>query len=123
LADVTALEQGPLGSGTTTKLPTYVRGAPGAIDTTFGDKGILRHIVGPTKNAVARDLVVMPDDRLMAVGDCTAASCIARASADGVLDTSYGTGGIAAMQLGIVGQAAADPKGGLRRSTRTPCPA
>jgi len=117
VADVSALEEGPLGSGASTNLTTFVRGAPGAVDTTFGDKGVLRHIVGPTKNAVARSLVVMPDDRLMAVGDCPNVACVARASAGGLLDTSYGTAGTAAILAGIVGQAAADPAGGLLLSS------
>jgi hypothetical protein len=96
----------------TAPVDAFVRGAPGALDTTFGTNGLARHLLGPGKNARARDLVVLPDDRLLAVATCVYA-CVVRTSADGVLDTSYGTGGSGALQLSFVGQAGANSAGEL----------
>lgn len=97
--DISALEAGSLGAGAQTKLSAFVRGAPGALDTTFGVNGLVRHLVGPQKSAVATDLVVMGDDRLVAVADCPANACVTRASADGVPDKTYGTGGLAGLVM------------------------
>lgn len=90
----------------------FVRGKPGSLDTTFGTGGLARHLFGAGKNAKATDLVVLPDDRLIAVANCLNA-CVVRTSADGALDKTYGTGGSGALDLPAVGQAAADAFGAV----------
>ena len=95
----------------TAPLQALVRGTPGSVDTTFGTQGIARHLLGPGKNALATDLVVLDDDRLIAVSECVAGACVVRTSADGVADKAYGTGGTGALPMVTLGQAAADPTG------------
>jgi hypothetical protein len=90
----------------------FVRGKPGSLDTTFGTGGLARHLFGAGKNAKATDLVVLPDDRLIAVANCNNA-CVVRTSPDGSLDMAYGTGGSAAEDVTFVGQAGVDSTGAL----------
>lgn len=90
----------------------FVRGRPGSLDTTFGTGGLVRHLFGAGKNARATDLVVLPDDRLLAVANCNNA-CVVRTSPDGALDMAYGTGGSAALGVLFVGQAGTDSTGAL----------
>jgi uncharacterized delta-60 repeat protein len=98
-------------------IKAMVRGKPGALDTTFGTEGRARHLFGPGKNAIARDLVVLADDRLVPVAECGANACAARTSAEGVADPTYGTGGSAALFMTSLGQAVADGAGGVLLSS------
>lgn len=112
--EVVALESGALGAGTSVKLKAFVRGAPGAVDTTFGSQGMVRHIFGSAKAAVAKDLLMFDDGHIGAVAQCGFYGCVARTSADGVIDTSYGTAGIGAVVVqgfGTFGQAGVDAMG------------
>ena len=115
-----AAPQGPLALTVTASTPqrtataviqTLVRGTPGSIDTTFGVQGVVRHLLGAAKNALAVDLVMLDDDRLVAVAECVAGACVARTSADGIPDTTYGTGGTGALSMSTLGQAGADASG------------
>jgi len=113
ILDITAIEKSPRGTGAATKLSAFVRGKAGQLDTTFGTNGLVRHAVGSGKNALGRDLVVLDDDRLLAVGECATNACVVRSSANGVLDSTYGTGGVGAVAVGLIGQAIADPSGAV----------
>jgi len=90
---------------TTTALELFVRGAPGTLDTTFGDKGFVGPLVGDGKDNLPADLKVLPDGRILTTGQCNviatttanvaSSTCLIRLSADGQRDASYGTAGIA----------------------------
>lgn len=116
--DIAAVEGGSQGAGAATKVSAFVRGTPGALDTTFGTQGVARHLFGAGKHVAVRDLVVLGDDRLVVVSECGAGgfaefACVTQTSADGVTNTAYGTGGTATLGIPTLGQAVADVAGGV----------
>ncbi len=99
-----------------TAIELFVRGAPGALDTTFGDKGFAGPLVGDGKANFPTDLKVLTDGRILAIGQCNvvqttvvnnaSATCVIRLSTDGQRDTSYGAGGISSIALSMPVKAA-----------------
>jgi uncharacterized delta-60 repeat protein len=69
----------------------------GVLDTTFGDEGrVLSDLGGGPGFQAAYALEVMPDDRILVVGqEDENGIASARFSAEGVLDADYGMGGVA----------------------------
>ncbi|MGW4753352.1 calcium-binding protein [Streptomyces chartreusis] len=71
----------------------------GSRDTTFGTGGVATTDFGGT--AGVNDLVVQPDDRIVAAGSGSPGDfLLARFNADGTLDTGFGTGGRATTDFG-----------------------
>jgi uncharacterized delta-60 repeat protein len=69
----------------------------GTVDTTFGTSGIAAHAVGPGTNLDKTKVVlVQQDDKVVVLGWCDVTHaydfCLARFTANGVLDTTYGGG-------------------------------
>ena len=73
----------------------------GVIDITFGQSGLLVVPVPWTDARIVelRSLVQLPGGKFAAVGDCGYSICVARLTASGTLDRSFGTSGIARMQF------------------------
>jgi uncharacterized delta-60 repeat protein len=90
LAILALVVAGAVGSTTALALP-------GDLDPGFGSGGILVHDLGASDNAFA--VTVQPDGRVIAVGGSAGAVALARYSASGVLDPSFGTGGTVATPL------------------------
>lgn len=85
--DITAIEKGPLGTGTSTKLSAFVRGGRGALDTTFADKGQNLDVFGG--EATFFDAKMMSTGAVVAVARSGQQSVVARFTAAGVLDPSF----------------------------------
>jgi uncharacterized delta-60 repeat protein len=89
---------GPFDTGSAFCLVRY--NANGAVDSTFGANGIVRQSIATSRD-VLEDMAVQPDGKIVAVGACFINSslpqvipsrnriCIARFSANGVLDTTF----------------------------------
>ncbi len=79
----------------------FVRGAPGAIDTTFGTNGIVPTTIGDNQNNEARDFQILADDSVVVLGNCKTTTidnaCLAKFSADGKRDMAYGPSGIVSL--------------------------
>jgi uncharacterized delta-60 repeat protein len=79
----------------------------GTVDTTFGINGVAIGDFGNTSLDRGNDLVVLPDGRIVVFGQSTFAHAdgdfaLARFSAGGVFDTSFGTSGRVVTDLGGV---------------------
>lgn len=72
--------------------------AAGILDTTFGAQGITRTSIGDCAHAYAG--VVVADDKIILAGLSDDAIAIARYNVNGILDTTFGNGGIATMSVG-----------------------
>ncbi|MDB4944265.1 MAG: Hemolysin-type calcium-binding region [Labilithrix sp.] len=88
--------------GTTLKttLKIFVRGAPGALDTTWAaGTGRANDIFGPTFVSGFMALVLGDDDSVYGVGSCNDGginhTCAVHVLADGTPDTAYGNAGLA----------------------------
>jgi uncharacterized delta-60 repeat protein len=99
----------PVGTGTGTEDFLLVRYNPdGSPDATFGTNGVVTADMGVI--ALARNLVLQPDGKIVASGDpvgaTVAATAVARFNADGTLDSTFGTGGKVSVVAGnaFVGQ-------------------
>lgn len=80
----------------TADLPLFVRGRPGATDTTFSNGGTYTH--DPQTYFDPREVFVLPDHKVLFVGSSGTPSPLPvalRLNPDGSLDTTYGSGGIA----------------------------
>jgi uncharacterized delta-60 repeat protein len=73
----------------------------GLIDTTFGQNGLAIVPVPWTDARIVelRSLVQLPGGKFAAVGDCGYSVCVARLSANGALDGTFGTSGVARIQF------------------------
>jgi hypothetical protein len=81
----------------TAKLAVFVKGLPGAIDMTFGMQGIRSPIFGVTDPYSSMQIAATLDDHILLAGTCALPPsnyCLARLSADGTFDSTYGDGGI-----------------------------
>lgn len=92
-------------------LATAAGAAPGDIDPTFGIGGVVTTPFATTY-AAANALIVDPLDRLVAAGEfrdggTNANVVVARYDANGTLDATFGTGGVATTDLGGIDAAAA----------------
>jgi uncharacterized delta-60 repeat protein len=69
----------------------------GTLDTTFGDQGSASNNIGAGNQL--KKILVQPDGRILALGNCTQASvahfCVWRLMADGSTDNSFGNAGFA----------------------------
>lgn len=75
-----------------TKLPLFVRGKPGTVDTTFGTYyGRALSVLGAGSGQPV-ELLVNSKDQIYVVGACGAGACAARLTSDGAPDTTYGGG-------------------------------
>ena len=84
-----------------------VRGAAGAVDTTFGKAGTARASIGTT-GIVVRGIASQADGRLLVGGQSENDVVVARLGADGALDTTYGAQGKITGDLRIGGASAPD---------------
>ncbi len=96
----------------------------GSLDTGFGVNGVVETIIGAagTVNVRARDMLVMPDGKIVVAGHRNGAGFgndlfIARYLANGLLDASFGNNGIKDLPLSrqseLAGSIAIDNDGGL----------
>jgi uncharacterized delta-60 repeat protein len=78
----------------------------GTPDTTFGNNGVTAPLANNGALTV-RDMVVQADGRILVAGNATGGTSpgplVARYNADGSLDTTYGTNGVASIFLGVGG--------------------
>ncbi|WP_084318952.1 beta strand repeat-containing protein [Deferrisoma camini] len=84
----------------------------GVLDTTFGTDGVATWTLGGTSSGTSA-LAVQPDGKILAAGSAFASGvttykdmAVARFTADGVLDTTFGTDGIATWDSGGIDEAA-----------------
>ncbi len=77
----------------------------GALDTTFATSGIA--LTGQLADAASDAIAVQPDDRVVVAGYPTPGMyprlTVWRLAADGTLDTTFGTGGVAAFSFSALG--------------------
>jgi hypothetical protein len=87
----------------TTKLPLFVRGKPGSVDTTFGTNGSVTAIQLGEEPV---QLLVGANDELFVVASCEEynKSCVAKLAANGTLDANYG-GGLGRLNVRLPGPA------------------
>jgi hypothetical protein len=76
----------------TTNLDVFVRGLPGALDTTFATQGIRTPIFGNLDQTKPIDMVLASDDRILVGGACNSppsnyyfdgSTCLGRIAAHG----------------------------------------
>ncbi|MCX7428864.1 MAG: fibronectin type III domain-containing protein [Planctomycetia bacterium] len=84
-----------------------VFGAPGSVDTRFGERGTARVDFGPGVEAHCHAVMIQPDGKIVLVGyvvdGSTRRPAVARLNADGTPDTTFfGTGGTTFEQLADV---------------------
>jgi uncharacterized delta-60 repeat protein len=89
----------------------------GAVDTSFGDNGL--RLIAPDVRANAQQVRVLPDGRILVAGNSNGGGnwtgtnsgrlTVARLTANGQLDTSYGTSGIRVIDFGGDERASAYP--------------
>lgn len=72
--------------------------AAGALDRTFGDAGLVFLAAG--ESAVAKDLAVQPDGRILVVGSVDRDALLLRLRPDGRLDESFGDQGVSPVDFG-----------------------
>ena len=81
--------------------------AAGVLDTTFATSGIA--LSGQPNDAAADAIAVQPDDRVVVAGYTTPGAhpllTVWRLTADGALDSTFGTGGVAAFSFASGGRA------------------
>ena len=70
----------------------------GTLDQTFGDHGIARNSIGGFD--VANAMVLQPDGRIVLAGQSDGDFALARYTASGALDASFGTGGVVKTPIG-----------------------
>jgi uncharacterized delta-60 repeat protein len=77
------------------KLPLFVRGKSGAMDTTFGTNGSVVAIGLAPQSSIG--LFVDANDKVIVAAYCQdgSAVCAARLAPDGAMDATYGVGGLA----------------------------
>lgn len=90
----------------------------GGVDGSFGTRGVVRTAFG--RYSAASDLLALPDGRLVAVGFSDQGVALARYSASGRIDPSFGRGGRVVAPVGgpstlatLVADAALLPDGGI----------
>jgi len=67
----------------------------GDLDPTFGGYGTDGRVIGDVfPGTTIRNAIILPDDRVVAVGSDGADFVIARYFADGQIDSSFGVGGV-----------------------------
>ncbi|HSO31512.1 MAG TPA: hypothetical protein VLT33_03320 [Labilithrix sp.] len=93
--EIGAVEKGPTGAGTTTKLSAFVRGGRGALDTTFGDKGSVLHVYGGGSQSTFLDAKTLRDGSILVSAKVRSNSVLSRFTSAGVLDPTFAaaTGG------------------------------
>ena len=92
------------GPGNSELLVMRLNGADGSLDASFGTGGITRTPVG-TSEDIANAMVRQPDGRIVVAGSAIAADgrrdfALARYTTAGVLDPSFGTGGLVTTAVG-----------------------
>jgi uncharacterized delta-60 repeat protein len=70
----------------------------GSLDQTFGDHGIARNSIGGFD--VANAMVLQPDGRIVLAGQSDSDFALARYTANGALDSTFGTGGVVKTPIG-----------------------
>jgi uncharacterized delta-60 repeat protein len=70
----------------------------GLLDTTFGSGGFTQ--IAFPKDATAQSVHVLPDGRVLVIGDSDSSIVVARLDANGVLDTSFGGTGKVTVDVG-----------------------
>lgn len=75
--------------------PPPVGGEAGALDTSFGDGGIVTTVIDGIANAMA----IQNDGKILVAGSGDSATVV-RYNTDGTLDTGFGAGGIATLPTG-----------------------
>jgi hypothetical protein len=81
-----------------TKLPLFVRGKPGVVDTTFGTDGRKLSVLGAGASP-PREMLVDAQDRIHVVSNCGNSTCVVRLTAEGVPDPTYGSGAVVSLSV------------------------
>ena len=81
-----------------------------SLDTSFGKSGRVVLDFGEDNYAIAGDLAVQPDGKIVAVGWVKGQIGFARLLANGALDPSFGSGGIALTGFGLQAREAMPPR-------------
>jgi len=97
------------------KVPVFVRGPAGSVDTTFGASGYMRSFFGNGPQALLSQLFSVGNGLFLALGECTGTggACMARFDSTGKLDTTYGTNGLFATTKIFTGGGVLLPSGAL----------
>lgn len=92
------------GTSAGTKLRVRRILATGEPDTTFGTAGVAETTL--PSNAIGRDMVVVPDGRVIVLTDVTGIAVVTRFTASGTLDDRFGTtsDGTARVDIGMFGE-------------------
>jgi uncharacterized delta-60 repeat protein len=72
--------------------------ADGTLDQTFGDHGIARNSIGGFD--IANAMVLQPDGRIVLAGQSDSDFALVRYTSNGVLDATFGTGGVVKTPVG-----------------------
>ncbi len=99
----------------TTPFSLLVRGKPGEVDTSYGAKGYASGIFGAPASSQADpfDAKLAADDSVYVLGHQGGLVVAAHVLADGTLDKSYGTAGVANIGVNLARAAALQPDGKL----------
>jgi uncharacterized delta-60 repeat protein len=93
---------GQSNSGFTSRIGVARYNADGSLDSSFGSSGTVVTTIG--SGAIATDLVVQADGKIVVAGVATISSvtqfAVVRYNADGSLDSTFGTGGVVTTALG-----------------------
>jgi len=93
ILDITALESVENGAGAAAKLSAFVRGTPGALDTTFATTGALLGAYGTGSDSTAVDAKVMGNGSILIGLRRVNNTALSRFTAAGVLDPTFEGGG------------------------------
>jgi uncharacterized delta-60 repeat protein len=81
----------------------------GSLDLGFGSNGKIV-TAAPIDNSAAKAIALQPDGKILFAGECNAGSantnidfCVYRYQSNGLLDSSFGTGGIVSTAIGMIG--------------------
>jgi uncharacterized delta-60 repeat protein len=76
----------------------------GGVDLSFGTNGVFLYQGSPTGSATSRGLALQPDGKIIAVGQAgtsrTHSSIVLRLTANGALDSTFGSNGVASVASG-----------------------
>jgi len=75
----------------------------GTLDTAFGNGGFFRYEMPTDRSAWLYDVALQPDGKIVVTGSGTFNFAVARLTADGQLDPTFGVGGVATHDVGPAG--------------------
>lgn len=99
-----SVSMGPSATGYKTHFAIVRFDSDGSLDTSFDSDGIAITPVGPRNFAIATDVAIQPDGKLVTAGyayvNTGAHFAVTRYHSNGALDTSFGSGGIVTTGIG-----------------------